>query len=196
VTKVDSFKAFQEAVQKLLSTKEVISGEEVLAYGHYIIAEQYLDGEEVCVTIMPPGIYYGNDQEEEHKTYWALPGVKRFNHIDGIAPYNGIIAVVNNSKVQTEMEEKEDAYLKLVEDCKNTAQLVDAVAAIRIDCRSSNNGYYLFDVNMKPNMTGAGRPGRDNQDSLVQISASNYGWKSFSDLIFNMLLQKWSASNL
>jgi len=44
----------------------------------------------------------------------------------------------------------------------------------------------LFDLNMKPNMTGAGRPGRDDQDSLTMIAAREIGW-SYEDLLLNML---------
>ena len=42
--------------------------------------------------------------------------------------------------------------------------------------------FKLFDLNMKPNMTGPGRPGRDDQDSLVCMAAAAHGW-SFQDLL-------------
>jgi D-alanine-D-alanine ligase len=38
---------------------------------------------------------------------------------------------------------------------------------------------------MKPNLTGSGRPGREDQDSLVGIAVSGIGWK-FVDLVDNM----------
>ncbi|KAF5976773.1 fungal specific transcription factor domain-containing protein [Fusarium coicis] len=46
-----------------------------------IMVEEYLAGEEATFTVMPPTWRGGS--------YWALPVVTRFNHIDGVAPYNG-----------------------------------------------------------------------------------------------------------
>ena len=43
---------------------------------------------------------------------------------------------------------------------------------------------------MKPNMTGASRPHRKNQDSLTMIAAKGIGW-TYSDLILNILSQNW-----
>ncbi|WP_244614437.1 hypothetical protein [Elizabethkingia argenteiflava] len=48
--------------------------------------------------------------------------------------------------------------------------------------------YLLFDLNMKPNMTGASRPHRQDQDSLTALAARKIGW-NFDDLIINMLSQ-------
>ena len=43
---------------------------------------------------------------------------------------------------------------------------------MRIDCRADRDGEYrIFDLNMKPNVTGVGRPGRADQDSLSLIAA-------------------------
>jgi hypothetical protein len=50
----------------------------------------------------------------------------------------------------------------------------------------------MFDLNMKPNMTGAGRPGREDQDSLSCMAAREIGW-SYGDLLVNMLRQAWAA---
>ena len=46
---------------------------------------------------------------------------------------------------------------------------------------------------MKPNMTGAGRPGRDDQDSLSAIAARGMGW-DYADLLMAMLNCAWKAS--
>lgn len=47
-------------------------------------------------------------------------------------------------------------------DCEKAAQIIQAKAPIRIDCRANQEGkYFIFDLNMKPNMTGPGRKGRD-----------------------------------
>lgn len=76
-------------------------------YGDALILEEYLPGEEVTITVMPPGRYLfpstateGDKHEErEYNEYWALPAVGRFNHHDGVAPYNGVVAVTQNSKL-------------------------------------------------------------------------------------------------
>lgn len=39
-------------------------------------------------------------------------------------------------------------------------------------------------------MTGSGRPGRDDQDSLVGIAVSGLGW-NFMDLVDNMASNNW-----
>lgn len=57
---------------------------------------------------------------------------------------------------------------------------------------SSRCAERLFDLNMKPNMTGAGRPGRDDQDSLSAISARAVGW-DYGDLLLRMLDGAWRA---
>ncbi|CZR50752.1 uncharacterized protein PAC_00626 [Phialocephala subalpina] len=74
-----------------------------------IMLEQHLSGEECTVTVMPPS----------HQDYWALPVVRRFNHEDGIAPYNGVVAVTTNSRVVTKEEREKDRYLS-GEECTVT----------------------------------------------------------------------------
>lgn len=60
-----------------------------------VMLEEFLQGEEATVTVMPP---------TADKGYWALPLVSRFNHHDGIAPYNGVVAVTANSRVVPDCE--------------------------------------------------------------------------------------------
>lgn len=43
---------------------------------------------------------------------------------------------------------------------------------------------------MKPNMTGKGRLGREDQQNLCSIAAEGVGW-SYRDLILNMINQCW-----
>ena len=111
---------------------------------HFII-EEYLTGQEATVTVMPPS--GGNPY------YWALPVVERFNHDDGIAPYNGIVAITQNSRVITQAEfEGDDAYNEVCKQCVRVAELLRMTAPIRIDVRRHSEGsnFALFDVNMKP----------------------------------------------
>ena len=125
------------------------------------------------------------------KNYWSLPPVRRFNHHNGIAPYNGVVAVINNSEVLSDEHLNSEQIKKLCLQCETAAQLVNAKAPIRIDCRQNSEGhYYLFDLNMKPNMTGTSRLHRADQDSLTALAARKIGW-SFDDLILNMLYQRW-----
>jgi hypothetical protein len=109
--------------------------------------EEYLSDEEATVTIMPPG----NGRDE----YWALPIVTRFNHSNGVAPYNGVVAVTANSRVISQSEfEADGRYGEAGRECEAVAILLGVTAPIRIDIRRFSDAprdkFALFDVNMKP----------------------------------------------
>jgi D-alanine-D-alanine ligase len=160
-------------------------------YGTAVYIEPYLKGQEVTLTVMPPGSYLIDGQVDIKDKHWSLPTVKRFNHENGIAPYNGVVAIVNNSAVLAESEENAAAVLLVSYECAQAGSIIDAKAPIRIDCRADEQGkYFLFDLNMKPNMTGASRPHRMDQDSLTALAARAIGW-DFGSLLINMLAQKW-----
>ncbi|CEL09285.1 hypothetical protein ASPCAL12423 [Aspergillus calidoustus] len=135
-----------------------------------IMLEEFLAGEEATITVMPP--------TSDRPTHWSLIPVTRFNHADGIAPYNGVVAVTANSRVVTEHEMQDSAYGKAMKQCEEVARLIGATAPIRVDVRRFEEGskFALFDINMKPNMTGPGRPGREDQASLTAIAAAAMGW--------------------
>jgi len=176
----------QERLDKLLH--EMLSGEK---YGSAVYVEKYLPGKEVTITVMPPGKYIIKNSCQEKLTYWSLPAVERYNHIAGVAPYNGAVAVVNNSRVMSDEVLVSQEICTLYRQCESAAALVGAKAPVRIDCRQDEQGrYFLFDLNMKPNMTGASRPHRMDQDSLTTLAARKIGW-SFPDLLMNMLQQQW-----
>lgn len=112
-----------------------------------VMLEEYLAGEEATITVMPPST--------TKTDYWAMPIVTRFNHEDGIAPYNGVVAVTSNSRVVTKDEFAHDpAYAEAARECEEVAKLLRLTAPIRIDIRrfSKEQGskFALFDVNMKP----------------------------------------------
>jgi D-alanine-D-alanine ligase-like ATP-grasp enzyme len=112
-----------------------------------IMAEDFLAGEEATVSVMPPS--------KEIPKYWSMPIVTRFNHADGIAPYNGVIAVAYNSRVVSSNEYEEDpAYGEAARECEEVAQLLQVKAPIRIDIRrfkkDAHSKFALFDINMKP----------------------------------------------
>ncbi|KAH6662876.1 hypothetical protein B0J14DRAFT_495459 [Halenospora varia] len=148
-----------------------------------IMLEEYLSGEEGTITVMPP--------TESIPHYYSLPIITRFNHHDGVAPYNGTVAVTANSRVVTRKEyEKDPAYEKVSEECEVVAGLLKATAPIRIDVRRFNGEkgckFALFDVNVKPNMTGPGRPGREDQACLSAMAAAERGW-DYPELLLKML---------
>lgn len=152
--------------------------------------EEFLQGEEATVTVMPP--------TAEKKGYWALPLVSRFNHHDGIAPYNGTVVVTANSRVVTDCE-KDPICAKVMRESERAAELLGVTAPIRIDVRrysdSPDSSFALFDVNMKPNMTGPGRPGRDGQASLTMMAASALGW-DYKELLRQILATSSTLATL
>jgi D-alanine-D-alanine ligase-like ATP-grasp enzyme len=120
---------------------------DLFAQNSSVIIEDYLAGQEVTVTVMPP-------LQERHE-YWAMPVVERFNHQDGIAPYNGVVAVTQNSRVISYEESKGDpSYASIQDECVSVAKLLNATAPIRVDARRFTadpaSPFALFDVNMKP----------------------------------------------
>lgn len=161
------------------------------SYGEALYVEEFLSGQEITITVMPRGKYTINGKTVTKNDCWALPPVKRFNHQNGIAPYNGTVAIINNSEVLTDEELQQADIIQLCRQCEKATKLVNAKAPIRIDCRANADGkYFLFDLNMKPNMTGASRPHRQDQDSLTALASRKIGW-NFNDLIMNMLNQHW-----
>ena len=185
VIKINSGKELCECLQQ---------NQKTYSEDHSFYIEKYLSGKELTITVMPPGKYRFGNQYKIMSDYWSLPPVRRFNHINGIAPYNGTVAVVKNSEVLNKDEIKNKKIKELFSHCEKAASLVKAKAPIRIDCRSDENSdYYLFDLNMKPNMTGNVRPHRKNQISLTGIAAQSIGW-AYQDLLFNMMNQYWYAN--
>ena len=114
-----------------------------------VMLEEFLGGEEATVTVMPQSSSsVGGD-------YWALPVVTRFNHEDGVAPYNGNVAVTLNSRaVSAEALASDGAYAEVARQCEGVARLLRVTAPIRIDVRRRGDErgarFVLFDVNMKP----------------------------------------------
>ena len=113
-----------------------------------VMLEEFLGGEEATVTVMPPSSSSSGE-------YWAMPVVTRFNHEDGVAPYNGNVAVTLNSRaVSAEAFAADGAYAEMARQCEGVARLLKVTAPIRIDVRRRKDEreapFVLFDVNMKP----------------------------------------------
>ncbi len=184
-----------QGVTKIENRNELIENINVFfsenTYGNALYVEQYLNGQEITVTVMPKGNYVIDNKTKYFDRPWCLPPVKRFNHKNGIAPYNGLVAVMENSAVLDDIELASKEMQEVCENCIQSAELIDIKAPIRIDCRANEKGnYFLFDLNLKPNMTGPSRSHRENQDSLTLMSAKKIGWDYFQ-LLNNMLNQKW-----
>lgn len=176
--------------------KELKSGLENMfesnLFGTSVFVESYLSGDEITVTIMPPGSYNLNGKKQLFEKHWCLPPVLRFNHQNGIAPYSGNVAVIHNSRVLSAKERRQSNIQKVLSHCAQAAAILKVKAPIRIDCRADQAGtYYLFDLNLKPNMTGNIRISREDQNSLSALAASAMGW-SYTDLVLNIFDQKWS----
>lgn len=145
----------------------------LLAESTPVMLEQYLAGQEGTITVMPPS--------KRHPKYSALPIVVRFNHEEGIAPYNGVVAITSNSRLPSHRErENYPVYAEIEQICERVATKLKVTAPIRIDVRQPDydhsTPFAIFDVNMKPNMTGPGRPGREDQASLTALAAAGLGW--------------------
>ena len=160
-------------------------------YGDKAYIERYLPGQEITITVMPAGFYVINGKQVQYDKPWCLPAVKRINHVDGIAPYSGKVAVMLNSTVMSDDELSSPDIQEACLHCTKTAEFINIKAPIRIDCRANERGQYLlFDINLKPNMTGPSRPHRMNQDSLSLLAARKMGWEYF-EFLNNILNQKW-----
>ncbi|KAH8689584.1 hypothetical protein BGW36DRAFT_391167 [Talaromyces proteolyticus] len=154
--------------------------ESLLSESPVVMLEEFLAGEEATITVMPP--------TPTLPLYWSMVPVRRLNHDNGIAPYNGVVAVAANSRVVSDDEFKDPAYENIMRQCEAVAEIIRATAPIRVDVRRFKEGseFALFDINMKPNMTGPGRPGRDDQASLTAIAAAAMGW-DYGTLLQNIL---------
>ena len=83
--------------------------------------------------------------------------------------------------------------VRVAYECECAAAMIGARAPVRIDCRRSIAGrFMLFDVNLKPNITGPGRPVREGEESLVSLAGRAAGW-SYAELLRNLLRQAWPA---
>jgi hypothetical protein len=121
--------------------------ESLLAESPLVLIEEYLAGEEITITVIPPS--------DDKSDFWALPIVTRFNHHGGIAPYNGVVAVTQNSRVVSQDEFNANVtYEAAAQECVTVAKLLKCTAPMRIDMRryddEAHRKFALFDVNVKP----------------------------------------------
>ncbi|MGH6747375.1 biotin carboxylase [Novosphingobium sp.] len=156
-------------------------------FGAAIMLEQFLPGQEITITVMPAACRAGEAGP------FALPPVRRFDQIGDVAPYNGDVPVSRNSAAMTREECADPAIAAVTAACEKAAALLEIRATMRIDCRADAQGaYFLFDVNAKPNLTGAGRPGREDEDSLSTIAAAACGW-TYPDFLLAAARGAWRS---
>lgn len=155
-------------------------------FGAAIMLEQFLPGEELTITVMPAAPGSGEP------TPYALPPVRRFGQIADVAPYNGDVPVSRNSAALTMAQCADPAIIAVSGACERAAALLQIRSPMRIDCRADEDGtFLLFDVNAKPNLTGAGRPGREDEDSLSTLAAAAAGW-SYPDMLVAAAHAAWT----
>jgi hypothetical protein len=155
-------------------------------FGAAIMLEQFLPGEEITITVMPAAAHPGEDAP------FALPPIRRFDQVGDVAPYNGDVPVSHNSVALTLDECADLAIVAVTAACERAAALLEIRATMRIDCRADSDGtFLLFDVNAKPNLTGAGRPGREDEDSLSTLAAAAIGWR-YSDFLVAAARAAWT----
>lgn len=148
-------------------------------FGNKFLIEEFLSGRELAVTVMPPGTYETADGIRTEATHFALPAIERTGHHGGVMPFSGVVPIQSNSKPAGD-----DAQLReFAGHAVRVAQLLKATAPIRIDCRADANGVIkAIDINMKPSMTGPGRPGREQMINLSAMSAGEIGW-SYTEML-------------
>ena len=137
-----------------------------------VIVEEYLAGEEGSIAVLPPV-----PSDAQHR-YTAQPYVQRFDQTDGIMVYSGTTPVSVNSRAKTLQEIADNhAYRDTMRQCEAVAGILRATACVRIDVRRGIGGRFrVFDVNLKPNYNGPGRPGRDDQLNLMAMGMEQLGW--------------------
>lgn len=159
-------------------------------FGAAIMLEQFLPGQEITITVMPAAC------RAEATAPFALPPVRRFDQHDDVAPYNGDVPVSRNSAAMTPEECADPAISAVIQACERAAALLEIRSPMRIDCRADAHGtQFLFDVNAKPNLTGSGRPGREDEDSLSTLAAAAIGW-SYPDFLVATARGAWTNRNL
>ncbi len=142
-------------------------------FGNKFLIEEFLAGRELAVTVMPPGTYETADGMRTEATHFAIPAIERTGHHGGVMPFSGVVPIQSNSKPAGD----DDQLREFGKHAVRVAQLLKATAPIRIDCRADANGVIkAIDINMKPSMTGPGRPGREQMINLSAMSAGEIGW--------------------
>ena len=113
--------------------------------GDRVIVEEFCSGEEITVTVLPPGTY--DEPVGVKDRHWALPAVRRFDHTNGIMPYSGNVpAAANSCLIPSEEAAADQEYEKIQRRCELAGQALGTFATIRLDARrrgQTNLGSYF-----------------------------------------------------
>ena len=159
-----------------------------IAVGYMI--EEYMPGIEITISVMPPSVKRPLTVTQDprvhvsHSGYWCLPPLVRNCHIEGVLPYSRDVPAVFNTGTIVEVDA---GVRKCMERCVHTAEFFKFRSLVRFDCRQDICGdFRVLDLNMKPNLAGPGRVGRDKAGGLVFLGATAIGW-DFGDLVLSLL---------
>ncbi|MBV8253185.1 MAG: carboxylate--amine ligase [Chitinophaga sp.] len=156
-----------------------------------VLLESFLPGEEIAVTVMPPGTYTIAGKSVVKENPWCLPGVKRLDHQNGVSPEINPATILHDTKVLNDKEENSMQVQAAYTYCIAAARLVGIRAPIQMDCRADATGVFsIIDLNMQPALTGPSRVHRRNVESLTGIAAQKIGW-TYAELLENILAQNW-----
>jgi hypothetical protein len=171
VQRVDSVpKLVLEAI-RLIEATVTTDGLTQPRFGSRVMVEEYLPGDELAITVMPPGHYDISGTVVVQDAGWCLPPVRA------------------DRTVLDAGEQRALEIAALLTACAAAGDLAGIRAPIRIDCRQRADGeWQLFDLNMTPDLAGPGRPGRDEAASLTTLAAMAIGW-SYGELLRQMLVQ-------
>lgn len=184
----EGVKVVEDAVALQSVVKQLIDSQK---YGSSLMLENFLEGSEITITLMPAGQYELGDYPKTYSRPWVLPPIVRRGHVAGVVPYLQDLADEETTEVLSR-DEREAREVKFAcRQSERAAHFLDIKAPVRIDCRSDSKGdFFMFDINMKPNLTGPGRPGRENQESLSAMSARALEW-SYPQFVVNIANQRW-----
>jgi D-alanine-D-alanine ligase len=170
VQRVDSVPKLVLEVIRLIEATVTIDGKTQPQFGSRVMVEEHLPGDELAITVMPPGCYDISGVSVVHNDSWCLPPVRA------------------DRTVLDAGEQRAPEIASLLAACAAAGDLTAMRAPIRIDCRQRAGGaWQLFDLNMTPDLAGPGRPGRDDAASLTTLAAGAIGW-SYGELLRQVLL--------
>jgi len=110
-------------------------------------------------------------------------------------PYSGIAPVTSNSRA-LQIDGKiitQEIVNGIMEACAKSGNVLGSNFPMRIDCRQDEKtrGFYMFDVNPKPNLTATGRnPKRANSQNLASMAGTAFGWPN-EIFIYNIIQSAW-----
>ena len=194
-------------------------------FGCGFVVEELLPGPEITVAVVPASMlgHVAAATEEAARPGWralcrpengfaALTPIARTpSGSSTVMPYNGVEPVALNSLPfdravgGLDLADWEPAVAAAARLCQDIAAVVKSPMPIRVDMRGTAESlrddafrFLPFDVNIKPNATYPGRPGREGATSLLAMAADatplDGGFPALARAIVDMApsLEDWS----